>query len=132
MKRAFTQKSELVNEQSLKKVLGSCVNYYNELMKITQGFKTKWTFYKGWSLKVFDNKKALFYLAPHYDGYLVSMAIRENEYNSLLGSENVKFIHEQLLSSEKVSEGYPLRIEVSNLMLAKACNAVVSEIIKLR
>ncbi|WP_394701213.1 DUF3788 family protein [uncultured Methanolobus sp.] len=38
-------------------------------------YETKWTYYKGWSLKVYDKKKALFYLVPYFDVFHVNIAI---------------------------------------------------------
>lgn len=87
MIRAFADKKEEINSDSLQKVLGNCASNYNDLMILIKRFETKWTFYKGWSQKVFDKKKALLYITPYYNGYIVSAAIRENERNNLLDNK---------------------------------------------
>lgn len=132
MIRAFTDKKEEINIDSLQKVLGNCASNYNDLMVLIKRFETKWTFYKGWSQKVFDKKKALLYITPYYDGYIVSAAIRENERNNLLDNKNMSFIHQVLAATKKVSEGYPLRMEVTDNQLATMCNKVICAIIRFR
>lgn len=65
-------------------------------------------------LKVYNKKKALFYLIPFKNRFEISMAIRENERKAFLEDDEFKTIHEKIKSAKKYREGYALRFKVIN------------------
>lgn len=132
MERAFIEKTDKPTEESLKEVLGVYYEYYIKLLNEASGFDTKWSFYKGWSQKVFDKKKALFYFIPLHDAFKISLTIRENEKEQLLSLDNILFIHEQIENSTKYNEGYDLQLMVEDNNSFEKCKAFILEIIKLR
>ena len=59
--------------------LGGAYPYFKALAGIPNSFTREWVFYRsgGWTMKVHDKKKVLFYLVPMKYEFGVNMAIRE-------------------------------------------------------
>ena len=112
--RALIEKSVFPKEEVLKEVLKDSYRYYVSLTKYIGKYENKWMFYKGWSQKFFDKKKALFYLAPYFNYFVVSMAIRENEKEELLKDMKLAFAHEKLKESQKYIEGYSVKFIIND------------------
>jgi hypothetical protein len=114
--RPFSDKEAEPTEGKLKETFENSYVYYEELMDITKSFSKDWNFSKssGWMLKVYDKKKALFYLIPLKNEFKISMAIRENERKAFLDDDELKLIHAMIKSAKKYSEGYALRFNVIN------------------
>jgi hypothetical protein len=88
-----------------------------ELRELTEPLVQEWKFYSpkyGWSFKVFQKKKALFYLTPNAGRFSFGMALRENERALVLASGVSQKIKETLAAETKVMEGYPLRLTVTS------------------
>ncbi|PKM66086.1 MAG: hypothetical protein CVU95_12180 [Firmicutes bacterium HGW-Firmicutes-2] len=130
--RALLEKALQPTDEMLEDALGRTYKYYTVLIKLTGDFDKKWTFYKGWSLKIFDKKKALLYMVPHEDGFIVSMAIREKEKETLLENPKLDFAHNQLNESEKIMEGYVIQFEVEQDESAQKCFEFVEALIGMR
>src|ERR1017187_3864041 len=96
--RPFSSKSSKPAAENLKKVLASTFFYYNQLMRNTKAFSKEWNYSKssGWIQKVFDNKKALLYLIPMADQFIISLTVREKEREILLNDQEIDFYNEQL------------------------------------
>lgn len=109
--RPFPDKSIKPDDESLKAALGKMFSAYTKVLKQTFSFKSEWAFYKssGWILKVYDSKKALLYIVPKFNEFMISMTIRENERNVFLKDDELSFTHEDLRNSKKYPEGYALR-----------------------
>jgi len=112
--RPFPDKSKKPDEENLKTTLSKVFSAYTKLLKQTSSFKSEWAFYKssGWILKVYDSKKALLYVVPKYNEFMVSMTIRENERDVFLKDHNLSFAHEDLKNSKKYPEGYAIRFSI--------------------
>jgi hypothetical protein len=101
--RIFMNKQIKPTEQALQDNLSNVFELYKKISEFTLSYKKDWVFTKnsGWILKIFDNKKALFYIIPLKHQIKISMAIRENERNSFLKEESLNMYHERLQSAKK-------------------------------
>ena len=129
---AFLDKAVLPDEIQMEKTLGSCYGYYQKLMKAAADYEYKWTFYKGWALKVFRKSKALFYILPYDGSFAVSMAIRENERSNMLNDIDLAPYKQALLNAEKYNEGYGIRFDVQDQNSFNMCFEFVSKLISFR
>lgn len=114
--RPFLDKNSKPTMQTLQSALGETCTYYDKLMGTASTFSQDWNFSKssGWMLKVHNRKKALFYLIPLKNEFVISMAIRENERKIVLDDIELKTIHEIIKSAKKYREGYALRFNIKN------------------
>ena len=114
--RAFTDKADRPDDNSIAQVLDLSYAYYRQLLALPVGHKAVWQFSgsSGWMQKVFDSKKALFYVIPHLGSYMVSLTVREAEREDMLLDKRLTFAHAQLQNARKFSEGYHLLFEVKD------------------
>ena len=114
--RPFSRKTLKPTEELLKKELTSVATYYHQLMDVTKKFSKEWIYSKsgGWMQKIFDEKKALLYVIPLKNEFLISLTIRENEREVLLNDKEIIFHQKQLAQAKKYSEGYALRFTINN------------------
>jgi len=114
--RPFSDNSLKPTEDTIKKNLYSSYKFYNELDNITFKFKKDWNFAKssGWMLKVHDGKKALYYLIPLNNSFIISLTLREQEKSEFLSNDNLIELHEQLKNAKKYSEGFALKFLISD------------------
>lgn len=132
--RIFLDKDLKPSDEVLKPVFDDIYVYYEELMDIAESFSKDWNFSKssGWMLKVHDNKKALFYLIPLEDEFIISMAVRENERKSFLEDDELKLIHLMIKSAKKYREGYALRFNIKNNADFKMPKTLIKKLVVLR
>ena len=64
-------------------------------------------------LKVFDRKKALFYLIPLNNAFKISLTIRENEREKLLEDVDLAGLREKISAAKKYPEGYALQFMIA-------------------
>lgn len=113
----FVEKHNRPSEKSLADALKGSYQSFNELVRLTDSLMQEWKFYSpkyGWTFKVFQKKKVLFYLTPGFEQFSFGMALRENEKDLVLNSSVSVGLKTNLVDGEKVMEGYPLRVEVKN------------------
>jgi Protein of unknown function (DUF3788) len=129
--RPFCNKTSKPTNENIKKVLASTFSYYNQLMENTKTFSKEWNYSKssGWMQKVFDKKKALLYLLPLTNQFIISMAIRENEREILLKDKEIVL---QLKQAKKYSEGFAMRFVVTNEETFSRTTLFINKIITLR
>jgi hypothetical protein len=132
--RPFYNKTSKPTNGNLKKVLASTFSSYSQLMENTKAFSKEWNYSKssGWMQKVFDNKKALLYLIPLTNQFLVSLTVRENEREILLNDKEIVFYKEQLSQAKKYSEGYTMRFSVTDKESFSRTILFIQKIIVLR
>lgn len=90
---------------------------YKQLLTAAAALKLEWKFYNkksGWQLKASGKKRAAFYLLPLENSFHYGMALKAEERELLLESDLLADITELLKASEKVMEGYPLRMVVTS------------------
>ncbi len=65
--------------------------FYDDLKLVTANSKRTWAHYKsgGWTEKVADSKKALFYIISLDGSFIVSMVIREKEHDQFMNSKDM-------------------------------------------
>ncbi len=51
---AFTDKKTVPTAETLQEALKEVHSFYLDMLAVTNAFDTKWTFYKGWTLKIFS------------------------------------------------------------------------------
>ena len=129
MDKVFLDKGNEPTTDALKKVMGECYRFYDEILKMAEGFESIWTFYKGWSYKLFYKSKALCYISPGKEAFEVKMAIRENEKTLLLKGDLSDDVEDMIEKSESIAEGYPLRFLVRNKMSFNRLKRVLTLII---
>ena len=132
--RPFCNKTSKPTNDNIKKVLASTFSYYNKLMENTKAFSKEWNFSKsgGWMQKVFDNKKALFYLIPLSNQFLISLTVRENEREIFLTDKEIDSYKDQLRQAKKFSEGYAIRFLVTDKESFSRTILFIKKIIALR
>ena len=132
--RPFSNKASKPTNDNIKKVLASAFSYYNQVMENTKAFSREWNYSKssGWIQKVFDNKKALLYLIPLTNQFLISLTVRENEREILLKDKEIDFHKEQLRQARIYSEGYAMRFSVTNKESFSRTMLFIEKIIILR
>ena len=133
-KRPFCSKSSKSTNDNIQKVLANNFSYYNQFMKNTKAFSKEWNYSKssGWIQKVFDNKKALLYLIPLTNQFLISLTVRENEGEILLNDKEIDFYKEQLKQAKKYSEGFAMRFSVIDKESFSRTLIFINKIITLR
>lgn len=112
--KALNEKSDRPEDADFKSILGDSYRKYEELLFLVNTFKKKWTYYKGWSLKVFDKKKALFYLFPYFGSFDVIFAIRESEKDILIADDDFKDYRDSLENGKKFPEGIKMHFEIED------------------
>lgn len=114
--RPFLKQSSKPTEQTIQIALGSVYVYYQNVLALADSYSQEWGFTKssGWMLKVFDKKKALFYLIPLNNGFKISLTIRESEREALLGDGDLAILHDKISSSKKYSEGFALQFDIAS------------------
>lgn len=132
--RAFTDKAIRPELENLSTTLGKCFGYYEELLSQTAGFKSSWQYSpsSGWMQKVFDGKKALFYVIPHVGGYVVSLTLREAEREAMLANSALQLFYDKLRKARKFTEGYHLVLEVKVNSDHLQCLQFINALIYLR
>jgi hypothetical protein len=132
--RVFLDPSSKPTEQTLKSALGYLYPYYKKLMDVAGSFSQDWNFSKGsgWMLKVYDKKKALFYLIPLKNEFKISMAIREKERKTFLEDSELEMILNMLKSAKKYREGFALRFKVENDADYKTLELFIKKLITFR
>jgi len=114
--RPFLDPSTPPTEETLATVFGKVYNLYQVLDKLTSHFKKEWNFSKssGWAMKVHDKKKALYYLIPLNESFIVSLTVREQERMQFLEDVDLQSFHEQLRQAKKYSEGFALQFPIQD------------------
>ena len=132
--RPFCSKTSKPTDDNIKKVLASAFSYYNQFMENTKAFSKEWNYSKssGWIQKVFDNKKALLYLIPLTNQFMISLTVRKNEREILLNDKEIDFHKEQLKQAKKYSEGFAMRFSVTDKESFSNTIIFIMKIISLR
>ena len=132
--RPFTDKGPKPSEPALQTALGSAYTCWQKLLALASAYSQEWTFTKssGWILKVYDRKKALFYLIPSSGAFKISLAIRESEREAFLGDEGLGNLHAQLLSAKKFIEGFALQFTLAGLDELPPLELLIGKLIAMR
>ena len=132
--RPFVNQTEKPTDVNIENSLGKSYKFYLELEKLTNSFKREWNYSKnsGWMQKVFDQKKALFYLVPLVDSFKISLTVRENERISFLKDKLLKGIHPQLVDTKKYSEGFAVHFLITDRTSYLQCSSLIKKIIDQR
>ena len=129
---AFTDKKTLPTDETLHDALKEVHGFYLDMLSTTSGFDTKWTFYKGWTLKIFSKKKALCYIIPCNSHFHLNMAIRPKERDAFLADPAMQPYHQDLSNSEKFMEGYAMRFKVTDKPSYDYCKSFVERLVEVR
>jgi hypothetical protein len=132
--RPFLVKSIKPTEQAIQIALGSTYTYYKSVVDLASSFSPEWAFTKsgGWTLKLSDRKKALFYLIPLNNRFKISLAIRENERETFLRDNELEMMHDEILLSKKYIEGFALQFEIANKNELQSLELFIRKLIAMR
>jgi hypothetical protein len=132
--KPFNNPTEIPTDANLENALGRSYHFYLELEELTITFKREWKYSKmsGWMKKVFDDKKALFYLIPYFDSFKISLTVRENERIEFLNDQFFNEIHPQLESAKKYSEGFALQFLITDRISFLTSSQLIKKIIEKR
>ena len=132
--RPFIEKSIKPTDQTIHAALRSTYIYYKNVVDLASSFSQEWTFSKssGWMLKVYDRNKALYYLIPLNDSFIISLAIRKDEQEAFLRDDELKLLHEKISSSKKYLEGFALQFEIANKNEFQSLELFIRKLMPLR
>lgn len=130
----FREKSDKPTDGSLKRALGNFFACYEDLLELTGDFAREWKHYKssGWILKVFNGKKALFWLVPLEGAMRMSFALRGEERVALLDVRMDPKWLEDLREAKKYSEGYAFRFDLTTKSKYRDAKRIVRQVMKHR
>ena len=83
-------------------------------------------------LKLYDRKKALFYLIPLNVSFKISLTLRENERQAFLLDNELKMLHDKISLSKKYVEGFALQFEITNKNEFRSLELLIRKLIELR
>jgi hypothetical protein len=129
------RREEFPDDTVLKTVLGRAFSSYRDVVSLSGGFSGEWKFYGrkyGWQWKVYQKKKALFYLVPLKGGFRVGFAVRSEERVALLDSGLSDETKSALRMAKKYPEGYPLRFSVMCKADVKPVRLVIGVLTSMR
>jgi hypothetical protein len=116
---AFDDKSKLPQDDDLAAMLGSTFAFWNELknlialkfapLSIEWGFTSKKT---GWGLRLKREKRAVLYMTPCKDYFLVSFALGEKAVKAAHESDLPITVLKTIDNARKYAEGRGVRLEV--------------------
>ena len=132
--RPFIEKSSKPTEQALQIALRSTYAFYKDVLDLANSFLQEWAFTTsgGWMLKVYDRKKALFYLIPLNDRFKISLTLRENEREAFLLDDELKMLHDKISLSKKYVEGFALQFEITDKNEFRSLELFIRKLIELR
>jgi hypothetical protein len=130
----FTDADVAPTEVLLRKQLGTSVDYYMRILSISGHYRKQWQYSRGngWTLKVDDMHKALYYLIPFEGGIEISLTVRDRERTDLLKIKALEMLYPQLESARKYSEGYALRFEIESTQDCKSVTTFLERLITMR
>ena len=133
-KRPFSDPAAAPTVLSLKQALKSSFPFYERLKQQSEGYKQEWKFSKssGWSEKVWDGKKALFYFIPLNGSFKISLTVREQEREQLLKDNSMKTMHPMLQDAKKYPEGYALFFTIRNEDDFDDCALLIRKVVSMR
>jgi hypothetical protein len=131
----LTEKSLIPDDSQLKATLDTAYPFFKQLEELTGTYAHECKFYNnksGWTYKVSDKKKALFWITPLQGNFNIGFALRESEKETLLNNNIATDLKEKLSTAEKFPEGFALRLNIKNEDDFKNLVFIVNIIMKLR
>jgi hypothetical protein len=132
--KIFLNELNKPTEETLHLALDKVYSHYKKIMKTVSDFSNEWIYTKGggWMLKIYDKKKALFYVVPLTNAMKISLAVREEEKKIFIVDDELKFYHSILRNAKRYAEGFALQINISDENGYKMFNQFITKLIKLR
>ncbi|OGG06384.1 MAG: hypothetical protein A3F83_12470 [Candidatus Glassbacteria bacterium RIFCSPLOWO2_12_FULL_58_11] len=115
MEPIFTDKAAEPSDEQLKQQFKTTYPYFKKLLELSSHHKQEWKYYGkkyGWSFKVSNKKRAVFYITPQQGQFQVGLAINEEDKEAILNSSICEQVKKELSSSKKYIEGYPIRQDI--------------------
>ncbi len=133
-RRLFTDAGVTPTEALLRKHGGSAFEYYRPVVSTSDDYRKQWQYSRGngWTLKVDDMRKALYYLIAFEDGIEISLTVRDQERAAFLRNKECESLYAQLESATKYPEGYALRFEVESAAECRSVVRFLMELMKVR
>ena len=118
----------------MQSALGRTHPYYEKLLALADDYSWEWNYINssGWILKVYDSKKALFYLIPLKGGFKLSLTLRSTEHATFLRDRELAGVHAALSASKKYPEGFALQFDITNKSGFQPLELFITKLIALR
>ncbi len=117
----FTDKSKQPEEQDLLHALGKTFDVWQEIVRIVYlkypKAVSEWNYpgqKYGWSFRVKDKKRAIIYLLPRDQYFMVAFNFGQKAFEKIIESNISDEIKHNLASARVYAEGRGIRIEVKN------------------
>jgi Protein of unknown function (DUF3788) len=133
-RRLFIDSSVTPTEALLRKQSERALDYYHVIVGTSGEYRKQWQYSRGngWTLKVDDMRKALYYLIAFDDGIEISLTVRNEERAAFLENKECEGLYPELEAATKYSEGYALRFEIESQAQCKSVIKFISELKKVR
>jgi len=129
-RRLFTDEDVTPTEALIRKASRSAMDYYACILAMSGNYRKQWQYNRGngWTLKVDDKRKALYYLIAFEEGIEITLTVRDGERENFLKSD----LYPQLRSAKKYAEGYALRFEIESSAECENVIRFLTELMKMR
>jgi len=133
-RRLFTDADVTPTEAMLRKGLGPAMDFYHGVVSNSRDYRKQWQFSRGngWTLKVDDTRKALYYLIPLEDGIEISLTIRDSERELFLKNGDIEVLRPLLQGATKYSEGFALRFDIETAAQYAPVARFIAQLMEIR
>lgn len=128
----FTDKSKKPEEQALKNALGKSWDLWQEIVNIVYRKYPKavseWNFpgqKYGWSFRIKDKKRAIIYLLPRDQHFMVAFNFGQKAFEKIMESNISGEIKQSLENAQVYAEGREIRMEVKNEKILEDINLLI-------
>lgn len=123
MSTYFNDKQQQPTDDMLAGALGETKVLLDELIHFIETefgeCRPEWKYYGskiGWSLKLFNKKRNVVFVAPEEGYFKVAFAFGGKPYEAIMESKLPAFIKDELRNAPVYVEGHPLRMEIKGPM----------------
>lgn len=135
MENVLLDKSVTPDINVLEKSLSESYKYYTKINEITVDYEKEWKYYGkkyGWKYKIHNDNKMLLDFSVLKEGFLLVLAIRENEWNDIFENDENAALN-TLLSNDGIKhENYGIKIIVTNEKTFETAKAIIEYMISRR
>ena len=103
--------------QSVEQALGNRSKLFAKLMAAHPDLKPEWKYYgekNGWTLKLFEKKRNLCFIAPRDGELRVVFVFGDKQYRDVLESSVQQDVKEQLANAKRYAEGRGISLVIRN------------------
>ncbi|MBK7427511.1 MAG: DUF3788 domain-containing protein [Saprospiraceae bacterium] len=128
----FPEKEKQPEEKDLIKALGKCYDLWHDIVNLVYEKYPKavseWNYpgqKYGWSFRVKDKKRAIIYLLPRDQYFMVAFNFGQKAVEKIMESNVSEEIKHNLATARVYAEGRGIRIEVKNLKVLEDISQLI-------